>query len=172
MNCLWICLLILVGVIVTVNCLLVIWHIITFHELISSKEMGQNSVLSGYPCLLPPAAWCYWHQSCWVSVMSWPPLSEENRRKQFSPESPPSLLPENEDGLLDYEQNGTLRRSGRLQITYTLMSLLMMITVNDAFTVFQSQHCVKSYVFPHYSAHEHSFLAISDILISRPCLQT
>ena len=49
--------------------------------------------------------------------MSWPPLSEENRRKQFSPESPPSLLPENEDGLLDYEQNGTLRRSGRLQIT-------------------------------------------------------
>lgn len=62
MNCLCICLLILVGDIVTVNCLLVIWHIITFHELISSKEMGQNSV-SGYPCLLPPAAGCYWHQS-------------------------------------------------------------------------------------------------------------
>lgn len=58
MNCLCICLLILVGDIVTVNCSLVIWHIITFHELISSKEMGQNSV-SGYPCLLPPAAGCY-----------------------------------------------------------------------------------------------------------------
>ena len=109
MNCLCICLLILVALSVTVNCLLVIWHIITFHELISGQERGQNSV-SGYPCLLPPAARCCWHQS-WLSVMSWPPLSEENRRKQFSPESPPSLLPENEDGLrtrLDIETVGSL----------------------------------------------------------------
>ena len=42
----------------------------------------------------------------------------------------------------------------------------MMIALNDAFTVFQSLLCVKSYVFPHYSARERSFPAISDILIS------
>lgn len=46
------------------------------------------------------------------------------------------------------------------------MSLLMMIALNDAFTVFQSLLCEKSYVFPHYSARERSFLAISDMLIS------
>ena len=116
--------------------------------------------------LLTPA-WCWHHiADCWLSVICWPPLSEENRRKQFSPpppQSPPSLLPENEDGLRTRWDIETV-------CSYKLlMSLLMMITLNDAFTVFQSLLCcVKSYVFPHYSGHKRSFPAISDILISPP----
>ena len=96
--------------------------------------MGQSSVSA-----------C-WHQSLlltsqsWLRVICWPPLSEENRRKQFSPppsQSPPSLLPENEDGLRTRWDIETV-------CSYKLlMSLLMTISLNDAFTVFQSPPLCK-----------------------------
>ena len=44
----------------------------------------------------------------------------------------------------------------------------MTISLNDAFTVFQSPRYEKSCVFPQYSAHKRSFSVISDILISPP----
>ena len=68
-------------------------------------------------------------------------------------------MPENEDGLRTRWDIETV-------CSYKLlMSLLMTISLNDAFTVFQSPRCVKSCVFPQYSAHKRSF---SDILISPP----